>query len=209
MDGKKIGSVCGSLLLLLVVAGCSHLPGMSVAAPVVVAPTQLPALTVALGDVPLGYRLAVDEMPTNAQVAQNLAQPLASDTLMHLGRTAGTYRVFTFTAPEPGVFNATVRAVIEVDLFPTAANATAWIAALQLMLGSSGAEMTVAAPGQHHHVRVQSGQAGDTIATTTILDFTEGNAAVEITTVFVGPNVSIADAERFAAIVDDHIKQGG
>src|SRR5579883_2083411 len=100
MDGKKIGLACGCAALLLSFAACSHLPGMSVAESVTVAPTQLPALTVALGDVPLGYRLAEDETPTNVQLAQNLGQAQASDTLAHLGRIGGTYRVFTFTTPE-------------------------------------------------------------------------------------------------------------
>jgi hypothetical protein len=196
-------------LLCALFVGCAHLPGRATTAPVQVAPTQAAALTIMLGDVPQDDLLAVDQTPTNAQLAQLLDQPALTATLTQWGRTGGTYRVFTFTAPEPGVYNATVRAVIEVDIFARAAGAAGWEAARQAALPAPGTELAVAAPGQHHHVYVQSYHAGDTVATTTTLTFTEGNAAVTITTDFVGPNVSIADAERFAALIDDRLIHGG
>lgn len=199
----------GILPVVALLAGCAHLPGQATSARVQIAPSQVAALTIQLGDVPQDDLLAVDQSPTNAQLAQILGQPALAASLGQWGRVGGTYRVFTFTSPEPGVYNATVRAVIEVDLFPSAADATGWHAARLAALPAPGTELAVAAPGQHHQVYVQSYHAGDTVATTTTLAFTDGNVAVAITTNFVGPNVSIADAERFAALIDGRILHGG
>jgi hypothetical protein len=198
----------GSIMVLLL-AGCTHLPGQTVQAPVQVSPTQVIARTVQLGDMPLGDVLAVDATPDDATLAQWLGAPDLAATLAQLGRTGGSYRVFTFTAPEPSALNATVRATIEIDLFPGAAQAAAWMAARQSSLADVGPELAVAAPGEHHHVHMQSFTAGDTVATTTILSFAEGNAAIEITTLCVGPDASLADAERFAALIDTRLQQSG
>jgi len=89
------------------------------------------------------------------------------------------------------------------------AQALAAIRSRQPTLVDAGPELAVAAPGQHHHVHMQSFTAGDTVATTTTLSFTEGNVAIEITTLFVGPDASLADAERFAALIDTRLQQGG
>jgi hypothetical protein len=199
----------GGFVVALTLAGCTHLPGQTVSVPVQIAPTQVLARTVQLGDMPLGDRLAVDATPDDATLAQWLGAPNLAATLAQLGRTGGSYRVFTFTAPEPGAFNATVRATIEIDLFPGASPAAAWVVARQPTLADAGPELAVAAPGQHHHAHMQSFTAGDTVATTTTLSFTEGNAAIEITTLCVGPNASLADAERFAALIDDRLQQSG
>lgn len=194
-------------VIALLCAGCSHLPGQTAQAAVQVAPTQVAASTIQLGDMPLGDRLAVDATPDDATLAQWLGAPDLAATLTQLGRTGGSYRVFTFTSPEPTAVNATVRATIEIDLFPGASQAAAWVTARQPTLTNAGAELTVAAPGQQHHVHMLSFTSGDTVATTTTLSFTEGNAAIEITTLFVGPDASLADAERFASLIDTRLQQ--
>ena len=200
-------ALCGCLIAL---GGCSnHLPGLSVATPVTLTAAQAANVTITLGDLPSDYRLAQDQTPNNAQLAQLLGQPSATLILTQLGRTGGSYRVFTFVAPEPSVVNATVRATIEVDIFDTPPHAQAWEMALQSIASGSTHPLNVAAPGQVHHVRLQSFQAGDIAATTTTLTDAEGNTVVTITTNFVGPNVSLADAERFAAIIDNRILHPG
>lgn len=209
MQGSKVRTLLGCVLLgcMIALGGCSkHLPGLTAATPVTLTAAQAAVVTLTLADLPSDYLLVHDQTPTNAQLAQILGQPSVADTLTQLGRTGGSYRVFTFVAPEPSVVNATVRATIEVDVFDTAQHALAWETTRQTLASGAANALNVAAPGQAHHVWLQSFQAGDIAATTTTLTDVEGNAVVAITTDFVGPNVSLADAERFAGIIDDRIQ---
>jgi hypothetical protein len=186
----------------LLCVGCQ---GASSATTAVITPAQMAAVTITLSDLPTNYRLATDLTPTNDQLAQFLGQSSLATTLAQWNRTGGSLRVFTFTAPEPSIYNATVRATVEVDLFDTSQHAAAWEAARQTLLPPPGNALNVAAPGQVHQVFAQMYHAGDITATTTTLTFAQSNVAVAITTQFVGAGASLADAERFAALIQGRL----
>jgi len=195
----------GTLTLLMLV-GCAHLPGAAHDThPATIAATQLNQITVQLIDMPTTDHLALDLAPTDAQLAQLLGQPQLAAVLARDGWLGGSYRVFAFAAPEPSVYNVTVRATIQLDAFPDAARAADWFKARNATLIAVGAVQTVAAPGQQHTLRMHVTMAGDTAATTATLTLREGNVVMEITTIFVGQGPSIADAERYAALIDDRI----
>jgi hypothetical protein len=155
------------------------------------------------------HRLALDLTPTNAQLAGLLGQSQLAATLARDGRLGGSYRVFTFVAPEPSVYNVTLHAVIELDAFPDAARAADWLSARAPTLANVGSVVAVAAPGHNPVVRSHTTTAGDLAATTTVLTLRAGNVAMEITTVFVGQGPSIADAERYVALIIDRLTHSG
>jgi hypothetical protein len=198
-----------SLLAICLLAGCAHLPGASSAAVPTITPAMLSRFTVQLADMPMQDRMALDLTPTNDQLAQLLAQPQLATTLAHAGRQGGSYRVFAFAAPEPSVYNVTVRATIQLDVFPNPAQATDWLMARDATLTTAGDVQPVAAPGQNHVARMRVTTTGDIAATTTVLTLRDGNLTMEITTLFVGQGASIADAERYAALIDDRIHGNG
>lgn len=190
-------------LVVVMMAGCTQVGGGSTVA--AVPPGHINSIGVQLGDMPTTDRLVLDSAPTNAQLAQLLGQPQLAATLTRDGRAAGSYRVFAFVPAEPSVYNTTVRATIEIDIFAGAAQAADWLAARQGTLAGIGAPLMVAAPGQQHVVHAQSTTVGDTVATRTILDFRTVNVVAEITTDFVGQDASIADAERYAALIETRL----
>ncbi len=200
------GSRFLGLLALLTLVGCARLPGMADSTIPTMTPTALRHITVQLADMPSADRLATDLTPTDAQLAQLLGQPQLAATLAHDGRLGGTYRVFAFAATEPSAYAVTVRATIQLDAFPDAARAADWLRARDATLADMGALQAVAAPGQGHMVRTHISTAGDTAATTAVLTLHEGNVAMEITTIFVGQGPSIADAEHYAALIDDRMR---
>src|SRR5579884_2545193 len=191
--------------LILSLSGCTYLPGAHAADTMTIVPAHIANMTLQLGDLPAGFRLVTDLAPASVQLAQQLAPDLPGDqqalaaTLNQLRRRAGTYRVFSYSQPEPSTINGAVQAVVEVDLFDTIAHAQAWLDDRQPALTAAyGPAVAVGAPGQHHivHMRVQHGES--IAATDSVLSFTERNVFVEIATVLIGQGPSLAEGERYA-----------
>ncbi len=193
------------LIALFALTSCAHVPGTANTQVPTLPATALNHITVQLADMPSADRLALDLTPTDGQLATLLGQPQLAAALTQAGRLGGSYRVFAFAAPEPSAYNVTVRATIEIDAFPNAARAADWLSARAATLAAMGAPQSLAAPGQQHAVRLQVTTAGDTAATTAVLSVRESNVTMEITTIFVGQGPSIADAERYAALIDDRM----
>lgn len=183
-------------------AGCFRLPGAR-AAPVAITMDHLASQTITLGDIPLGFQIDLNLTPTNVELARQLAAPADAALLAQLGRQGGTYRLFTYALPEPTTLNGVTRATVEVDIFPSAGAAQAWLDARRPQI--AGADLAAPAPGQAHVVHVTITRAGEVAATTTTLAYVEANAYVEIMTVFVGPGISIAEAARYADIIDGRL----
>jgi hypothetical protein len=199
-----------AIALLALFVGCSHIPGVPArAAPPDLAAAAAPQVAIQLQDVPQGTTIAQDLAPSDAQLAGLLGGNQVTSELTQMGRQGGIVRTFTYVSPEPGVLNGTVRVTIEVDVFATPTGALAWESARATLAQADGPPLVVAAPGTMHHVHMRASVAGDMVATLTTLTFVEGNVAVAVTTLFVGPNTSIADAERYADLIDQRIRQPG
>ncbi len=193
----------GLVIGLLILAGCTRLPGAAAAAPRWIAANQMMAQTIQIGDIPNGFQLVLDLQPSADQLAKVLTMPGASADLRELGRSQGTYRAFTYTLAEPTDLNGTTSATIEVDFFPTPANADTWMADRQSANEATGElPLDAPAPGQQHAITLATYRAATAVATQATLAFVEKNVYVEIHTTFVGPGPSLADATRFADLID-------
>ncbi len=196
---QSLGLVIG----LLILVGCARLPGVSAASPRWIAANQMMAQTIQIGDIPNGFQLVLDLQPSADQLAQVLSMPGANATLRELGRIQGTYRAFTYTLVEPTDLNGTTSATIEVDFFPTPVNADTWMADRQAANLANGEKPLAApAPGQRHAITLTTYSAATAVATLATVAFVEKNVYVEIHTTFVGPGPSLADATRFADLID-------
>lgn len=188
--------------LCAIFGGCGHLPGVAARRVPLISPARAPDLALRLGDLPSGFVVVSDQAPTNPQLAQLLQQPQAADVLQATGRQAGVMRMFAYTSPEPTTISGVTQIHIEFDVFATSSGALTWLRQRGTMLTAVGSLMTVPAPGQAHIVRAQSYHAGDIVATTAVIAYSEQNVYVEITTTTLSQGVSIAEPERFADIID-------
>lgn len=200
MHGSQFFLLTCALGAILV--GCGHLPGITASRVALISPTRASDLALRLGDLPTGFVVVSDQAPTNPQLAQMLQQPQAAAVLQTMGRQAGVMRLFAYTSPEPTTISGVTQIHIEFDVFATSSGAQTWLRQRGDMLTSIGPLMAVPAPGQAHIVRAQSYHAGDIVATTAVVAYSEHNVYVEITTTTLSQGVSIAEPERFADIID-------
>lgn len=198
-QGKR--SVWLMCAVLLWFAAC----GKSTAALAVITPDQSNAAMVELADLPTGFRLVQDATPSNGELAALLNLSGGQRDLDQLGRRGGAYRTFAYTLPEPTTINGITSATIEIDCFGDAAAAQQWFDLRQSTLANQGPLLDAPAPGSSHAIHAQTYRAGDIAATTSAVAFQERNVVVEIATTFVGQGVSIAEATRFADLIDDRL----
>ena len=213
MQGMRRRGVCQFAIIasaiLLGLAGCKGLPTATAATKSTTIVGMPPALTLTLqlGDMPMGFHLALDVAPTAQELATLLAQPTATDQLIRLHRLAGSYRTFILALPEPTTMNGPVQAVVDLEIFDTAQHAQQWFDARQAALAAIAPTLDVGTPGQYHSVHATIQGSGDAIkATSSVLSFTEQSIYVEISSVLVGPSASLAEDLRYATLIDNRIK---